>query len=175
MLIFEMLDKAKADTLLPPLFRILYDNMDAIAPTGAGFDADFNEWFGAVRPAIEKPQRNIILIRRGRSLLGFFQYYVNNTTFMMEELQLIPRAQGTGVFEALYEVMRGLVPESTPFVEAYAHKLNLKSQGILRHLGLEKIGEENNCLHFRGSVKGMFDILSKSEVKKPEYQALLSR
>ena len=60
MLIFEMLDKAKADTLLPPLFRILYDNMDEIAPTGEGFDADFNEWFGAVRPAIEKPQRNII-------------------------------------------------------------------------------------------------------------------
>lgn len=172
MLSFEYIDKAKADEILPALFPILYANMDAIAPTGEGYEKDFAEWFGAVRPALDKPARNIVLIRRDGELIGFFQYCVNETTFMMEEIQLVPAACGRGVFEALYAFLRGVVPGTTPFVEAYAHRLNHKSQGILAHLKLSPIGEENNCIHYRGSLKEMFGTLEKSPVRIPEFTVI---
>lgn len=170
MLTFEFMDKSRADELLPPLFKIMYANMDPISPSGAGYEADFAEWYGAVRPAAEKPAREVIRILRDGELVGFFQYYVNETTFMMEEIQLVPEARGQGVFEALYDVLRAVVPEETPFVEAYALRQNEKSQGILRHLGLERIGEEKNCLHFRGSAKELFRVLGESERFLPEYE-----
>ena len=170
MLTFEFMDKQRADELLPPLFKILFANMDPIAPTGAGYENDFAEWYGAVRPAIEKPAREVIRILRDGELIGFFQYYVNETTFMMEEIQLVPEARGRGVFEALYAVLRAVVPEKTPFVEAYALRQNDKSQGILKHLGLERIGEENNCLHFRGSANELFRVMGESERASLEYE-----
>lgn len=172
MLVFSYIDKGRLDEELRPLFPILYANMNAIAPTGEGYEKDFAEWFGAVRPALEKPARNIILIRDGGGLAGFFQYYVNETTFMMEEIQFVPRLMGIGAFEALYKHLRSVVPESTPFVEAYAHRLNLKSQGILRHMGLEPIGEADNCIRFRGSCARLFEVMEKSAVKAPEFTVI---
>ena len=107
------------------------------------------------------------MIRLCDELIGYFQYFVNAETFMMEEIQLKPEFHGTGVFEKLYEHLYGIVPKETPFAEAYAHKLNLRSQGILLHLGLEPIGENRNgsCLHYRGSCAKMFDIILKRGAK----------
>ena len=172
MITFEFIDKKDPDAALKELFPLLFANMDAIAPTGEGYEKDFEEWFGAVRPAIEKPQRNIIVIRRSGLLVGFFQFYVNDTTFMMEEIQLSPSVWGAGVFEALYAYLKDIVPQETPFVEAYAHRLNEKSQGILRHLGLEPVGTENNCIHFRGELKRMFEVLEESPARIPEFTVI---
>lgn len=172
MLTFEYIDKANADEALRELFPLLYANMNAIAPTGEGYEKDFEEWFGAVRPAIEKPQRKVIIIRMDGELVGFFQYYVNETTFMMEEIQFAPSVWGSGVFEALYAHLKEIVPQETPFVEAYAHRLNDKSQGILAHLGLEPVGRENNCIHYRGELIKMFGALEKSGREIPEFTVI---
>lgn len=172
MLSFEYIDKTDPDGALKALFPILYSNMDAIAPTGEGYEKDFEEWFNAVRPAIEKPQRNVIVIRTDGEIKGFFQYYVNDTTFMMEEIQFDPSIRGMGVFEALYSFLKRIVPVKTPFVEAYAHRLNARSQGILTHLGLKPIGEGNNCIHYRGELKKLFEVLEKSTVKIPEFTVI---
>ena len=172
MLVFEYLEKRRREELLPPLFRILYNNMNAIAPTGAGYEADFEEWYGNVAPALDKPNRSIIIIRENGETAGFFQYYINDTTFMMEEIQLAPWARGRGIFEALFAYIKTIVPPETRFVEAYAHRLNAKSQGILKHLGLEQIGEANNCLHFRGSPARMFEVLAESEAKAIEFTVI---
>ena len=172
MLTFSFIEKSNAAEILPGLFNILYDNMNSIAPTGEGYERDFEEWYGNVAPALERPQRNIILIREDGALVGFFQYYVNETTFMMEEIQLVKAARGRGIFEALYRHLKSIVPPETPFVEAYAHELNLHSQGILRHLGLEEIGRANRCLHFRGSMSAMFETLENSPVPVPEFTVI---
>ena len=172
MLTFSYIDKGRLDDELPALFPILYANMNAIAPTGKGYEKDFEEWFSAVRPALEKPARNIIIIRDEGGLAGFFQYYVNETTFMMEEIQFVPRLWGTGAFEALYRHLRQIVPKSVPFVEAYAHRLNVKSQGILAHLGLEPIADANNCIRFRGSLPVLFETIGNSPAKVPEFTVI---
>ena len=163
MIRFEFLDKSRTDEFLPALFSLLYDNMNAIAPSGFTRGEDWEEWRSAVGPALQKEPRKIILIYSDEELIGYFQYFVNAETFMMEEIQLKPAYHGTGVFEKLYELLYGIVPPETPFVEAYAHKLNLKSQAILSHLGLEPVGENGNgsCLHFRGGCAKMFDIILK--------------
>ena len=108
---------------------------------------------------VYKEQRKIILIRDGEKLIGFFQYYVNDTTFMMEEIQFIPEYQGKGVFQKLYAHLAGIVQRDVPFVEAYAHKNNSKSQSILKHLGLQAVGEDKgtDTYHFRGDCSAMFE------------------
>ncbi len=158
MLAFSYIDKGRPDEELTRLFPILYANMNAIAPTGEGYDRDLEEWLGAVRPALEKPARNIIVISDDEGLAGFFQFYVNETTFMMEEIQFIPEYQGKGVFQKLYAHLAEIVPHDIQFVEAYAHKNNTKSQSILKHLGLQTVGENKNgnSYHFRGDCKLMF-------------------
>lgn len=163
MIRFEFLERSEADALLPALFGLLYDNMNEIAPSGFSREEDYAEWKEAVGPALRKEARHVVLILDDDELIGYFQYYVNAGVFMMEEIQLRRDHQGKGVFEALYAFLYEAVPKDTPFVEAYAHKLNKKSQGILAHLGLEPIGENGNgsCLHFRGSCAKMFDIVLK--------------
>lgn len=160
MITFSFLPKDMASEVFPRLYEILWTNMSKIAPSGASYEEDYAEWYGSVFPAFtEKEPRKIILIRDGDDTVGFFQYYVNDTTFMMEEIQLLPEYQGKGVFQKLYARLADDVPPGVPFVEAYAHKNNVKSQGILAHLGLEKIGENKNgnSYRYRGDCQAMLD------------------
>ena len=157
---FDFLPKEKAGEYSPALFDILYNNMSKIAPSGGAYEDDYNEWYNAVFPAfVNKEPRKIILICDGEKLIGFFQYYVNETTFMMEEIQFIPGYQGKGVFQKLYAHLAKIVPGDVPFVEAYAHKNNFKSQAILTHLGLQIDGEgkNGNTYHYRGNCQKMLD------------------
>ena len=165
MITFQFLPKEKAAEILPSLFRILYTNMSGIAPSGETYEEDFRLWYGAVLPALTgKDRRQILQIFDGARCIGYFQYYLNDTTFMMEEIQFLPEAQGQGVFEQLYAFLAGIVPEEIPYVEAYAHKNNARSQGILTHLGLAVIGENKNgnSYHYRGDCRKMLDRYRKS-------------
>ena len=170
MISFSFLPKERANVFLPKLFDILHVNMNHIAPTGMTYEEDLNEWIGAVAPALEKDPRQIILISDGDKTVGFFQYYVNDSTFMMEEIQFLPEYQGKGVFQKLYAHLAEIIPQNIPLVEAYAHKSNLKSQGILKHLGLESIGESKNGnnYHFCGDCQKMLNIFK--EIKMTEYK-----
>ena len=165
MITFSFLPKNRASDVLPKLFDILHGNMSKIAPTGNTYEEDLSEWIGAVAPALEKDPRQIILISDGDETVGFFQYYVTDTTFMMEEIQLLPGYQGKGVFQNLYAYLAKVVPESIQFVEAYAHKNNLKSQGILKHLGLRVVGENKtgNSFHYRGDCREMLDSFAQDK------------
>ena len=152
MIRFEFLDKSCAEEFLPALFRLLHTNMDKIAPTGNSYAEDYVQWHGAVSEELQRDPRQILLIYDGEALAGFFQYNVNETTFMMETIQFDETHQGSGLFPQLYAYLSEIVPENTTYVEAYAHKKNEKSRGILTHLGLHVIGENRNgnSDHFRG-------------------------
>ena len=146
------LDKFQKDAVLPLLFDILHANMSKIAPTGNSYEEDLAFWLSCVSPALEKEPRRILLLYAGDEIAGFFQYFVNNGLFMMEEIQFRDRYQGTGVFSELYAYLIRIIPRDTEFVEAYANKGNHKSIAVLNHLGLEIVGENKSGIsyHFRG-------------------------
>ena len=151
------LDKSQKGSVLPHLFDILHSNMSKIAPTGNSYEEDLSFWLSCVSPALDKEPRRILLIYDGEILAGFFQYFVNNGLFMMEEIQFCDAYKGSGAFRELYAYLTGVIPENTELVEAYANKSNYKSIEILRHLGLEIIGDNKNGVsyHFRGRYENI--------------------
>ena len=63
--------------------------MSVIAPTGNTYEQDFQLWQSSVAPALSKQQRQIVLMHSDDEIVGYFQYYVNDNVFMMEEIQII--------------------------------------------------------------------------------------
>ena len=156
-MIITELDKTRKDAVLPQLFAILHANMSKIAPTGSSYEDDLALWLSCVSPALEKEPRRILLLLDGDEIAGFFQYFVHNGLFMMEEIQLRDRYKGTGVFGELYAYLTRIIPKDTELVEAYANKSNHKSIAVLHHLGLEIVGENKNGIsyHFRGRYENI--------------------
>ena len=159
MISIEFLDKSQKEKYLPLLFSLLHANMSKIAPTGNTFEEGYASWYKAVYPALERPERQILLLNDNDKLAGFFQYGVSSSTFVMEEIQFERAYWGTGLFRALYTYLSEIIPENIAFVEANADKRNIKSQNILKHLGLEIIGENKNGISycFRGDCRQMLD------------------
>lgn len=159
---FSFLPKEKTNQYLPDLFRILHSNMSLIAPTGNSYEEDYAIWSSCIIPAMEKEPRQIVMMHADSKLVGYFQYYINGDTnsLMMEEIQIVKELQGTGLFSEFYKWLVRQLPEDILYVEAYANKKNLKSQGILVYLGLTESGENNNGSSFY--YKGKYaDLLSK--------------
>ncbi len=131
------------------LFDILHRNMSIIAPTGESYDDDKKMWISVVTQALDNPNRNIIVINHNDNIIGFFMYSVSGDLLKMEEIQFKPEYHGKGVFRALFNYLFTIVPKEVEYVEAFANKKNTKSQGILEHLQLEKVGENKNGNSYR--------------------------
>ena len=159
---FLFLDKQKLDVFLPRLFEILHSNMSLIAPTNNSYEDDFEIWSSHIIPAMQKEQRQIVLMYVDNKLVGYFQYYINvdMNSLMMEEIQIAKEFQGTGMFSAFYKWLVEQLPNDVESVEAYAKKKNLKSQSILKHLGLVELGENKNgnSFYYKGAN---VDLLNK--------------
>ena len=153
----EFLRKTDAESVLPKLFEILHANMSRIAPTGNSYEDDYLTWMSCIKPALEKIPRQILLLLDEERIAGYFQYYVNNGVFMMEEIQFREEYKGIGLFAELYRFLIKNLPADTVYVEAYANKKNEKSIAVLTHLGLEITGENKNgtSYHFRGSYESL--------------------
>lgn len=160
---FQFMDKAKADEYLPTLFKLLYKNMNEISPSGLSESEQLPLWLEAVAPAVQKDARQIVLIMDADRLIGCFQYYINEAVFMMEEIQLEREYWGSGVFNMLYGFLHDSIKSFPENAEAYALKENTRSQAILEHLGLSRIGENKNgsCFHYRGSCERLWSIVLK--------------
>ncbi len=158
-IIFEYLNKSDFSSVSNDIFNILADNMTIIAPTGNTREEDFNLWFDSVGNGLKRAERQIVLIKDNDNIIGFFQYYTNENTFMMEEIQLKPEYQGKGVFRALYGFVILHIREDIDFVEAYANISNSKSICILGKLGLTNIGLNQNgrSYHFKGNYSDLLE------------------
>ncbi len=150
---FIYLNKQHFSTVATKIFNILADNMEKIAPTGNTREEDYKCWYDGVSNGLKRDERRIILIKDADNIIGFFQYYINADTFMMEEIQIKPEYQGNNIFRRLYGFLIDNMSKDIRFVEAYANIDNHKSIGILEKLGLSKIGTNKNgrCLHFKGN------------------------
>ena len=104
MIIYQLLDKNEVQRFLPLLFSILHGSMSVIAPTGNAYDEDYSLWSGAVATAMQKENRQIVLIFSDDILIGYLQYYTNETTFMIEEAQIRPAFQGRGIIHIALHV-----------------------------------------------------------------------
>lgn len=165
---FQYLNKSDFDKHAQDIFNILADNMSAIAPTGNTREDDYNCWYEAVKDGIKSENRQIILIfeTTPERIIGYFQYYTNSDTFMMEEIQIISYYQTKdNIFRDLYGYALSNIDNSIPYVEAYANKQNEKSIGILKKLGLSIIGlsKNGNCYHFKGFLKDLIKWYYKNE------------
>lgn len=150
---FEYLNKYDFPTYAQQIFDILADNMIVIAPTGNSREDDFRLWFDAVDDGLRRPERQIIIIKDEENLIGYFQYYTNTDTFMMEEIQLRSEYHGKGVFRKLYGFILNSIKADLEFVEAYANMNNKKSIAILKKLGLINSGLNKNghSYYFKGN------------------------
>lgn len=160
---FEYAQKGELSGLLPKLFEILHSNMSLIAPTGNSYGEDFEAWYSSVYPAMMNSPREIVVMYDGSNIIGYFQYYINGALFMMDEIQIKQEYQGAGVFSAFYSWLIQRLPMALQTVEAYASKLNEKSQSILEHLGLSQVGESKNgsFFHYKGEYKSLHDKYNK--------------
>jgi hypothetical protein len=158
---FRFLEKPPTPEILDEIFAILATNMRVIAPTGLTYEEDRAQWMACVPPALEKEARQMVLIYADNELAGFFQYYVtaDHRVFMMEEIQFKELYQGSGLFGKLYRFLIPKLPADTVFAEAYADKRNAKSLAVLRHLGLEVIGENKNRISYH--LQGDFAVLKE--------------
>ena len=101
MISFEYLNKSDFFAFARQIFDILADNMTVIAPTGNSREEDFVLRSDAVSDGLKREERQIILIKDNANLVGFFQYYTNADTFMMEEIQFKSEYQSKGVFKRI--------------------------------------------------------------------------
>ena len=152
-----LMEKANSAHILPRLFQVLSVNMTGIAPTGNTPEQDYQIWTAAIHPLLECQERQILLIKQTDSIIGYFQYFIDDQVFKMEEIQITQAYWGSGAFRDLYRYLAQHIPHHIRWVEAFANKHNKKSQEILRHLGLEVIGESKNgnSFHFRGDCQQM--------------------
>ncbi len=162
---FVYADKTKLQEILPGCFKILHSNMRFIAPTGNSFDEDFAIWYAAVFPAMQKKPRKIVLMYYENTVVGYFQYYIVNGSMMMEEIQITTEYQGKGLFRDFYSWFLNDLNVDIQFVEAYAHRKNIKSQSILKYLGLEMCDEKANDKHFyfKGKYADLRKVIFKAE------------
>lgn len=160
---FAFLDKQKKEDVLPDLFDILYSNMSVIAPTGNTYEQDIQIWHGHASPALDDERRQVVLMYSGDAVVGYFQYFVADRIFMMEELQITAEYQGTGLFRFLLTWLIKQLDKDIRFVDAYSHKNNVRAQAVLEHFGLTKHGMNKNghSYYYRGNyqdfVTALFD------------------
>ncbi len=93
-------------------------------------------------------------------IVGYFQYYVTDNIFMMEEIQILTDHQGTGLFRLFFIWLIDKLNNDIKFVEAYSHKNNTKSQNILKYLGLQRVGinKNGNSYHFKGDFDSFVNV-----------------
>ena len=106
------IDKADAAKMSDALYDILYNNMNAIAPTGNSYEEDKQHWVPCILAALENPRRQILLIWCGTELIGYFMYSLSEMTFEMEEIQFVPQWQGVRLLQKLYRKTLTFLPLS---------------------------------------------------------------
>lgn len=156
---FKLADKQALWPVLPEIFKILRGNMERIAPTGDEYEEDFAVWSEYIIPAMQEEQRQMVLMLCDGEPAGYFQYNIREDVFIMEEIQIKPEYQGTGLFRKLYKWLEKELPAGLVRVEAYANKKNLKSQKILERLGLGRAGENKSgsSYYYKGSCRELWE------------------
>lgn len=162
MIEFYCLSRDEFEEYANSLFSVLCDNMNQIAPTGNSREEDYLFWFQAMEEELNKENRHIIIgvQKDSHEIVGYFQYSVQGSVLIMEEIQIKESYQGKyDIFKRLHGFALDNMIDNADTVEAYANKKNAKSIGILGKLGLSIIGENKRgtSYHFRGTYADLLN------------------
>lgn len=162
---FAFAGHQELDELLPEIFQILRSNMETIAPTGDSYEEDYAVWREYILPAMRDGGRRMVLMFCGGQLAGYFQYRTHDGIWTMEEIQIKKEYQGSGLFRELYRWLEYRLPAGLTAVEAYANQANLKSQGILKSMGLIRTGKNasGSSWLYRGSFALLWEKLRERQ------------
>lgn len=151
------LDKVNELGMLEELFDLYFENMNAIAPEEAPYEAQKREWVACIGDALTKDPRQIMLIYAEGKLAGFCMYYINKGILMIEELQLRSEYQRTAALLPLCRHFRKR-RELIEFVECFAHKQNGHSRKLIGKWGMEPVGQtpDGGIIHFKGPAERVF-------------------
>ena len=154
------MEAAEFDSYARGMFDILAENMRKIAPTGEDPEEDRRIWLEAMEELLQQEGRRIVLALVDEQLVGYFQYRLHSDIFHMEEFQIRQEFQGkNGIFRAIYGFVLPQLKPAPKYAEAYANKVNEKSLGILKRLGLEIAGENKSGRSWL--LRGRFENLLK--------------
>ena len=138
------LDKKEIKAVLPELYEIMAEN---------GCRMPQVLWLSEVGSALEKENRQLLLLKKEERILGFFMYYLRGECLVAEELQIVKASQRTGLYFALCRyLVRNF--EQIKQIEAFAEKENLYSQKLMEKLGMRKT-EEEGFFHFYGDAESL--------------------
>ena len=138
------LDKKEIKTVLPELYEIMAENGCRIPQA---------LWLSEVGSALEKENRQLLLLKKEERILGFFMYYLRGECLVAEELQIVKAYQRTGLYFALCRYLARNF-EQIKHIEAFAEKENLYSQELMEKLGMRKMKEEG-FFHFYGDAESL--------------------
>ena len=149
---FRNIDKRDMDNIAPELFRILSENMSAIAPTGNSFDDDYQMWSSYVlSDDFWTSDRKIVMMLSNDEIVGYFQYCVHGDILTVEEVEIEEKYQRTALFGRFLRYIKDNMPPGVRYIEAYVNKLNSNSHRITTKLGFKIVGENKNgkSWHYR--------------------------
>lgn len=159
---FQYLNKEEKAQWLPRLFDLYYENMHPIAPSGLSYEEEKKLWLGEVSPALDKAPRQVILCLTDGELAGYLQYYIREGMLMVEELQLCRRLWQTTAFFSFLQYLLSVLPNDLQRVEAYAHKSNARSVGLMERLGMQACGEDTSpFVHMAGPAQPIYTRLGR--------------
>ena len=158
MLRFQYLSQEQFPEYAREMFAILAENMSQIAPTDNSYEEDFACWREATCAAVKESGTQIILFLDAETVIGYLQYRMQDNALYLEEIELRPAYQGKQqIFRQAHQFLIAQIPNEICFVNAVARKENLKSNGILMHLGLHCVGENRSgsSNRYRGTMENL--------------------
>ena len=147
-LTFFYADKQSMSEWLPQSFKILWDNMNRILPTGNDYATDENFYMTHAAPTISTPERRVILIHDGDLLVGYLQYTLREKVLFLEDLQIQDIYQGKGVLRLLFRWLIAGLPNHLELVELLCAKDNTRAMAIYEHWGMKIIGINKNGVSY---------------------------
>lgn len=156
---FEYADKDKINDIIPRLYEILFSNMSQKYPTGNTREEDYCIFSSNFAQSMKEENRQLILMVSNDTIIGYFQYTIIGKTLKMEDLQTDKDYHGSGLFGIFYTWLVRQLPTDLQKVEALTDKRNIKTQGILEHLGLIRCGENKNgrSFYYMGDYRNLLD------------------
>ncbi len=166
MLSFIPLRAEDFDLYAEDLFAILWGNMNEIAPSGCSYDEDFAVWSEYNHTVTESGERKTILFIDEESdrIVGYFQYRLDGTILWFDEIESLKIYQGKGlIYRPLLKSLLPLLPMCIETYQAYIHKNNSRSSGILEAMGARMIGStpSGNSLLYCGQLSDLKQWLNR--------------
>ena len=139
-------DKEKKAEYLPALFDIFHENMHSFM-TSDECSWEKSQWLCTVD---ETP-------------VGFLMYCISGTVLMVEELQISRDYRFSGVFKSMCRELSLQLPQNVRFIEAYAHRENLKSLSLMEKRGMVVVDPDDASayIHMHGSISPLLRLFKR--------------